>query len=115
MIPRRLPQFQRAKSSVFFLPTPHQREPFTSQRVKEALPQHFQIKFMGKRCFWLTYTALALLLSQFSFRFGSPGSDADLGLNRPGFCGIPILPTYFHGLYLSGDNDSLARSFFFLS
>jgi hypothetical protein len=30
--------------------------------------------------------------SQFSFRF--PGSDADLGLNRPGFCGIPTLTVF---------------------
>jgi hypothetical protein len=76
---------------VFFLSTP-QRTFY--ERVKLFI--NFSNQSHGQALFWLTYTALLISVRfdlPLSFRF--PGSDAaDLGLNRPGFCGIPTLTVF---------------------
>lgn len=77
----------QAKSSAFFLTNP-QREPFLRAACEALLFLIFH-RIMGKRCFGLlsSYTAIPSVLFCFLFLF-TLGSDADLVLNRPGFCGI---------------------------
>jgi hypothetical protein len=89
----------RAKSSVFFLPTP-QRTFY--ERVKLFI--NFSNQSHGQALFRLAYTALFLplftltLLSQFSV----PGQRCGPWAQSAGF----MRDSYSHGLYLNGDNDS---------